>query len=85
MDPCDILWKRQMTKNTSNGAGEMAQWLRALTALPEDRVLFLAPTRCGLPIALILQSRGTDTLFWTPWILNTHGVEKCTQVKYPHT
>jgi hypothetical protein len=52
----NILAIREMQIKILSGAGEMAQWPKALAALPE--VQFLAPTHMGICHPL-LASKGT--------------------------
>jgi hypothetical protein len=43
----------------------VAPWVRALAALAEDPVWFLAPTSCCAPLLVTLTSGGSDALLWT--------------------
>jgi hypothetical protein len=48
-----------------SGAGEMAQWLRALAALPED-LGWIPSTHMVATTICSSSSRGSDALFWPP-------------------
>jgi|UPI0000F49D44 hypothetical protein len=68
----------------SDGPGEMAHWLRKVTAPSEDQE--------SIPDTLITaenhlegQSRGSNALFWPPWALYTHGAQTYMQVKHSYT
>lgn len=56
-----------MTKFTRIRVGEIALWLTALFALPEDphSEASISPFTNNLQ----LQFPGTDTVFWPPWAL----------------
>ena len=61
-----VLFKQEKATLKENlGAGEMAQWIRALAALPECQVQFPAPT-CGLKTICNSSPRGSGALFWPP-------------------
>lgn len=47
------------------GAGESVQWIREVTALPEDPHSILAP-KSQLTTICDSSTRGTNTLFWSP-------------------
>lgn len=80
--------KRKETLNVSQsiklifsrqGWRDGSQWLRATTALREDQSPVPNPTRLQVAHS---NSRGSDTLFWTPITLHTDtDTQECTQVK----
>jgi hypothetical protein len=59
----------------------MAQWLRKLTALAENKSMILG-AHIRLPDTNDLSSRGSDTLFWMLWALYSHAHNMYT---YTHT
>jgi hypothetical protein len=50
------------------GAGEIAQLLRALAALAEDLSSFSSTLFCRLRTTCNSSSKGSSTLFWPPWL-----------------
>ena len=56
-------------------AGQMAQWLRALVALPEDLGSILAPTWWFTTICYS-RARGCDALFWFLQVQGMHMVHR---------
>lgn len=62
-------------KQSFDGAGEMTQWLRALTDLAEKQGS-IPSTYSGTPTIYNFYRGGSNTLLWPPWVLtprsNTH-------------
>jgi hypothetical protein len=59
------------------GSGKIVQWLRVLTALPED-LCWIPSTNMEVHNNLISSFRGYDTFFWHPQAPGMHVVHRYT-------
>jgi hypothetical protein len=80
--PHSETWSQNKQRKVVREAGQMAQWLRSLAALPED--LSSIPTPIYRPTTIFKCSpRVSDTLLWPQWKLQAHGTWIHRQTKHP--